>query len=252
MIEVHSERKLRRPRSGDFRAVLFDLDGTLRVNRPAGADVFYGLLESYGHRVTDELRRRATRWVHGYWADSDELYADLLDAGGSMAGLYRHFASKHMAALGLDLKRRQFLVDTISSRMRAEYRPESVVPEGVPEMLEGLAGAGYRLGLLSNRDVGLRESSENHALNHHFEIILEAGEVRRWKPHPEFFWEALGRIGVPASEAVYIGDNYFADVLGARSAGLQSILLDPEGLFPEAQCPVIEEVTEVPRIMGGE
>lgn len=251
MTEVRNHRKLLRPRSGDFRAVLFDLDGTLRVNQPAGADVFYELVEGYGHRVTDDLRRRATRWVHGYWADSDELYADLLDAGGSMAGLYRHFASKHMAALGLSIKRRQHLLDTISSRMRAEYRPESVVPDGVPEMLESLAGAGYRLGLLSNRDVGLRESSENHDLSRHFEIILEAGELRRWKPHPEFFWEALSRMGVPASEAVYIGDNFFADVLGARAAGLQSILVDPDGLFPEAQCPVISAVTQVPNLLHG-
>jgi len=38
---------------------------------------------------------------------------------------------------------------------------------------------------------------------------------------------------------MYVGDNYFADVVGARGAGLQPVLYDPAGIYPEANCPVI-------------
>jgi FMN phosphatase YigB (HAD superfamily) len=36
-----------------------------------------------------------------------------------------------------------------------------------------------------------------------------------------------------------VGDNYFADVVGARRAGLQPVLYDPRALYPEADCPII-------------
>lgn len=239
------ERKLLSHHPRRPRAILFDLDGTLRINRPEGQEVFYGFLEGYGHHVDGNASRRATRWIHGYWADSDQLRVDLYLSGGSMAGLYRRFANRHMAVLGLDRARRESLLPTLTERMRLDYRPESVVPDGVPEMLEDLSRAGYRLGLVSNRDTGLQDSSERHGLKDHFEVVLEAGQVGRWKPQPELFWEALDRMGVEAREAVYVGDNYYADVLGARSAGLRPILVDPHGLFPEANCPVVQHVGQV-------
>jgi FMN phosphatase YigB (HAD superfamily) len=40
-------------------------------------------------------------------------------------------------------------------------------------------------------------------------------------------------------QTLYIGDNYFADVVGARRAGLRPVLYDPKGLFHEPGCPVI-------------
>lgn len=239
-------------RRGRPQAVLFDLDGTLRVNQPAGQEVFYDLLEGYGHAIDGNARRRATRWLHGYWADSDELKVDLLLSGGSMAGLYRRFADKHMAALGLSRAKRATLLPSLSERMREEYQPESVVPAGVPSMLTSLKQDGFRLGLVSNRDTGLQESSDRHGLSEHFEIVIEAGEVGRWKPQPELFWEALNRLGVAAGAAVYVGDNYFADVLGARAAGLQPILVDPQGLFPEANCPVVQDVGQVGELLHGD
>ena len=37
-------------------------------------------------------------------------------------------------------------------------------------------------------------------------------------------------------ETVYVGDNYYADVVGARRAGLQPVLYDPHLIFPDADC----------------
>lgn len=47
------------------------------------------------------------------------------------------------------------------------------------------------------------------------------------------------------AQAVYIGDNYYADVIGARNAGLQPILFDPANLWEGYDCEVIHSFKEL-------
>jgi FMN phosphatase YigB (HAD superfamily) len=42
-----------------------------------------------------------------------------------------------------------------------------------------------------------------------------------------------------------VGDNYYADIIGAQQAGLAPVLIDPHGLYPDAEVPIIEAVPEV-------
>lgn len=46
------------------------------------------------------------------------------------------------------------------------------------------------------------------------------------KPEPLLFEIALERLGVPARDAIVIGDNPLTDALGAQRAGLRAILVD--------------------------
>jgi len=78
-----------------------------------------------------------------------------------------------------------------------------------------------------------------------FELILVAGEVSSWKPEPGLFINALDRMEIRPDEAVYVGDNYYADVVGARRAGIRPVLYDPNRVFPEADCTVIESIKEL-------
>ncbi len=46
---------------------------------------------------------------------------------------------------------------------------------------------------------------------------------------------------------MHVGDNYITDVLGARSAGIEGILLDREGVRRDTalDCPRIESLSEL-------
>jgi FMN phosphatase YigB (HAD superfamily) len=57
-------------------------------------------------------------------------------------------------------------------------------------------------------------------------------------------------MGVEPEGALYVGDNYFADIVGAQSAGLKAVLIDPVNLFPEANCMVIERLPELESILA--
>jgi len=56
------------------------------------------------------------------------------------------------------------------------------------------------------------------------------------KLDPRIFEMALARAGVRPAEAVYVGDLYAVDVLGARGAGMEAILIDPGACWGRRDC----------------
>jgi len=70
------------------------------------------------------------------------------------------------------------------------------------------------------------------------------------KPDPKIFKAALGKAGVTSKEAIYIGDQYKVDILGALSAGIQPMLIDRYGLYPDfKECPRITSLSEIPQYL---
>ena len=82
-----------------------------------------------------------------------------------------------------------------------------------------------------------------------FQLVLAGGDVRMWKPEPYIFIHACERLNIAPTEAVYVGDNYFADVVGARRAGLLPVLYDPRGIFPDPGCPIIRSFPELTQLL---
>jgi 2-haloacid dehalogenase/putative hydrolase of the HAD superfamily len=83
--------------------------------------------------------------------------------------------------------------------------------------LRRIAGAGYRLGILSNVDDGLLVWSRRH-LGAFFEIVVTADQVRSYKPAPGHFIEAKTRIG--GATWLHVAQSYFHDVVPAHALGV--------------------------------
>lgn len=233
----------------DIKAIFFDLDGTLRHSVPAGGEVFTDYVKALGLRVDEEAYRRAMRWEHFYWASSEDLRNDLLAHPIETETFWVEYSRRRLIALGASEEwAREFALPT-SMHMGEMYKPDSVVPEDVRRTLPQLREAGYVLGVISNRDQPFRELLEEHGIGEFFDFSLAAGEVGVWKPEPGIFEHALQRTNMAASEVIYVGDNYYADVVGARSAGLLPVLYDPLSIFPEADCTVIQSFDELTSII---
>ena len=223
-----------------IKAVFFDLDGTLRHSVPAGGDVFTDYIRTLGLRINEEDRIRAMRWEHLYWASSADLRDDLMAHSADTEKFWIEYSRRRLIALGISPALAREYAAKVSTHMGAEYKPESIVPDEVRNALAQLKQEGYRMAVLSNRDRPFPETLETHAIGEFFEFSLAGGEVNSYKPEPGLFEHALQRAGLSAQQAVYVGDNYFADVVGARRAGLTPILFDPDEIFPEADCIVIK------------
>jgi putative hydrolase of the HAD superfamily len=156
----------------------------------------------------------------------------------------------YLKALGIDGPRARSVIPKIIARFREDFEPEPYLEPGAKELLWSLREAGLTVGLVSNRDNPLTGLAIELGIIEHFHFTLAAGQVNSWKPEPEIFHHAL-RLGgdVAPDDAVYIGDNYYADVIGARGAGISAVLLDEEGAFPDVKdkCHVISKLSDLKR-----
>lgn len=228
-----------------FKAVLFDLDGTLRHHIPAGSKVFVEYLRSIKVHFSEEDETRAERWEHFYFANSLEIQEDKKKFNHESREFWVNYSRRRLVALGLHPKQAAELAPEVSAHMGENYKPEVHVPEEAPRMLNTLKDSGYTLGVVSNRDEPFHDELKDLNLHSYFHFSLAAGEVQSFKPDVRIFQKAVEMAGTSASETVYIGDNYYADIVGSHRAGLVPVLFDPSGLFPDAECAVIRSFDEL-------
>jgi putative hydrolase of the HAD superfamily len=232
-----------------IHTIYFDLDGTLRHNRPSFIEALSGFIEQLGLPSEVANSRQAHRWLYYYWAQSSELVSDRDDFGEDEDAFWINHSRRYLIASGCHPEQSQKLAPHLTHHMREEYNPEDLVMEEVPTMLQTLKGQGFRLGVISNRRNPFVEQLESLGIGSYFEYSLAAGTIDVWKPDPKIFKHALLEMEVEREGTLYVGDNYFADVIGAQGAGLEAILIDPNNLFPEADCLVIERLPDLESVL---
>jgi putative hydrolase of the HAD superfamily len=96
---------------------------------------------------------------------------------------------------------------------------------GALELLQDLRLAGFRLGIISNFDLRLREILRHVGVLDLFEQIVVSSQVGAEKPSARIFEEALRRFAVEPAELLHVGDEEKADGDGARALGMQAFIL---------------------------
>jgi HAD superfamily hydrolase (TIGR01549 family) len=233
-----------------IKAILFDLDGTLFHHLPSSGEVFLEYVRSIGLHVSEEDRIRAEHWVHFYFAYSPEIQADIKMFKDDTEGFWVNFTQRRLAASGIHPAQAVELAPQVSAYMSETYKPETHVPEDARTLLKFLKESRYMLGMVSNRESPYQEEMQKRELDSYFQFFLAGGEVNSFKPDALIFKRALELAGTSAQETMYVGDNYFADILGSHRAGLTPVLYDPVSLFPEADCAVIKSFAEIPALLS--
>jgi FMN phosphatase YigB (HAD superfamily) len=99
---------------------------------------------------------------------------------------------------------------------------------GALELLAGLRGEGYRLGIISNT-IGepgrfLRPVLTAMGFDPFIEAYVFSDEHPWTKPAPEIFYATLSELGARPDRTVHVGDGW-SDIEGARRAGLRAGIL---------------------------
>jgi HAD superfamily hydrolase (TIGR01549 family) len=227
------------------RAVFFDLGGTLLVMRRDR--IFRRVLQEVGLPIELEKIHSAYQKVEPGWltyygtrgltaAETEEAYRDLDQ---------KVFSSLYPEESEEEALRVSRLVRKRWPELEADI-PLALYPDAEPTLAR-LAGDGYALGLISNAPADTTRVVEALGLRKYLGTVVISGAVGFSKPNPEIFRIALREAGVEAAEAVHVGDMYEADVVGARSAGVEGILIDRDCSQSGLECPRVESLSEVYR-----
>jgi HAD superfamily hydrolase (TIGR01662 family) len=224
-----------------YDAVLFDMGYTLICFDPPQERVVQdALLEAGAERAVDEIRAAVDTVWGGYYRDAARAtfpatqdYERELEVRLRLAFLRE-----------LGLRAGPSFVERYSRALEASFnKPGALRPyPEVEEVLSTLQHQSYRLGVVSNWSWNLRGRASQVGLDHFFEIIWASAYAGCNKPHPGIFAQALAQMDVPAERSLYVGDSYEHDVIGARNAGLDPVLLDRDGTAAEPDCAVIHDL----------
>jgi putative hydrolase of the HAD superfamily len=104
-----------------------------------------------------------------------------------------------------------------------------VYPDAEPTLFQ-LRARGLKIGLVSNGfKKDLKHILGELDLKKWFDTVVCIESCDCAKPNKEIFVYALDKLGVKASEALFVGDSVVHDYEGALSVGIKPLLIDREG-----------------------
>lgn len=193
------------------RALLFDLDGTLVDTAPDMAGALNELRRAEGldliafERIRPHVSHGARALIHLAFAEVDESAFERL---------------------------RQRFLKLYQARLTRETR----LYEGVQESLEYLRSKGIPWGVVTNKPCGLTEPLlQELGLRQSASIVVSGDTLALRKPHPAPLLHAAERLGLAASDCIYIGDAE-RDVQAARAAGME-VFVALYGYIPFSEQP---------------
>lgn len=157
-------------------------------------------------------------------------------------------ASTYLEALfrfsGVPAERMREVRDCLTQLHRERHLWCSI-RERTHEALARLRKAGLRLGIVSNSDGRVEQALAMAGLRDYFDVVVDSGLVGVEKPDPAIFQTALDALGVAPEEALYVGDLYEVDVLGARAAGMDAVLLTSASAPADRPCRTAASIDEL-------
>ena len=204
-------------KNAQFRAIIFDVDGTLFDTLPSLAAAANSVLVQAGfHEVATPLLRAAlNEGLRAMFRQSIALQASPVEPG-----LARQLEEEYM------------------DQYMQRWLPAAPLFDHVHEALLALKALDMKLGICTNRD---RASTDvllmQAGIAGLFDIVVGMGDAPRPKPAADPLLMVLERMGIPAAAALLVGDSYM-DASCARlsqvgfAAHLGGYAVHPGDLLP--------------------
>jgi HAD superfamily hydrolase (TIGR01549 family) len=224
-----------------YDAVLFDVGYTLVYFDPPQVEITQHALRTLGiERSAKEIRAADRAAWSRYYEGAEHLTFPATEEHNQET--QRQLMQGVLEALGVETD--EELVVAYMEALEVWFSQPGVIrpyPE-VEEILAFLRREAYQLGIVSNWSWDLRDRMEHAGLDGYFELVWASAYAGCNKPNPLIFEQALAQMGLEAGRALYVGDSYPHDVVGARAAGLDAVLIDRSPDPATCDCPVIHDL----------
>ena len=225
----------------DLKACLFDFGGTLDADGTTWQDRFYPLYQKQGFQIDREQFRFAF-----YQAD-DSLKEIMPTRKSNIRETLEMQVTKVFKALTLTPEASQigFIVENFLNGMKKHIERN--------RPLLGKLKKQYALGIISNFYGNLDVVTRDLGIDDLFDCIIDSSLEGVMKPDPEIFHAALSRLSIAPDQAVFIGDNIYRDMEGAKAIGMPHIFLAGEFQFETKPCcaedPIIHSLPEIQSLL---
>ncbi len=224
------------------RAIFFDAGNTLVFPR---VDVLVDAVRSLGYSAAPEDFYESERLAK---RKLDEWLWPQIHSGEIPAGVDSYYWVDYLTRLVEQLKVPLEDRLRVAESLGENYKNIEVwtrVFQGTEEYLARLRGDGYYLAVISNSIGRMEELMNFVGMTKYLSFVFDSAIVGVEKPHPRIFQMALEKSGMSAAKSIFVGDVYSTDIGGARGAGMEGVLIDWVGAYPDAECPRITSIGEL-------
>jgi beta-phosphoglucomutase family hydrolase len=184
----------------EYRAFLFDLNGTMIDDMPYHVRAWHRILNELGASISPE------RMKEECYGKNQELIERILP---------NRFSSPEKDAISIE-KEMQY---------QREFRPHLALLPGLHSLLQaghekGVAMAIGSAAIMSNIDFVV----DGLGIRHYFDAIVSADDVAHSKPDPETYLKCAERLQLPAKDCLVFEDAP-KGVESARNAGMKCVVI---------------------------
>jgi putative hydrolase of the HAD superfamily len=216
----------------EIRALLFDVNGTLiDIETDEGMDETYRAIAHFLAYQGIALHRGEVRDLYfqimkEQFAASKEIYPEF-DVVAVWREVLRRYATAYTRSLAPEKLLQMPLF--IAELQRGISRKRLMAFPQVQEMLAHLKTR-YHLAVVSDaQSVYALPELRSAGLAGYFAPVIVSGDYGYRKPDTRLFQAALTELQIRPEEAIFVGNDRFRDVFGARQVGMKTILFCPHG-----------------------
>lgn len=226
-----------------IKAVLFDFYNTLASYHPPRENVYINACRELGIDVEAKALFGSLSAADIFYRNENSRSPIEKRNAQEQINFFVEYITTIIGGAGAEISHDGAL--KILAKIR-EYKWDFKVYDDTLPTLKKLQNRGLILGLISNVAQDMEATYTKLGLKPFLNFKVTSAEVGCDKPRPEIFLAALKKAEVKPEEALYIGDQYQIDIVGARGVSINALLIDRNDYFPDiADCPRIRSLTEI-------
>jgi len=225
------------------RAVLFDFYNTLATHQPSREEAYVKACGELGIKVEAKALFQSLPAADMYYRDQNSHVPIEKRTPQEKIDFYIEYATRILRGADVAVDRDTAL--QILAKLQQYNWTYKVYDDTLPTLKE-LKKRNLVVGLVSNVAQNIEPTYTQLGLQPYLDFKVTSAEVGYDKPRPEIFQAALNKAQVEPEQAIFVGDQYELDIVGARGVGMKAVLIDRNNYFPEiTNCPRIQTLTDI-------